>query len=48
MIKINYESPAVEIVRVERDDVITTSGILLPPFEFGSTNGTKSGEYDVF
>ena len=47
MIRMNYESPTVEIVGVECDDVITTS-ILLPPFEFGSTNGAKSGEYDVF
>ena len=48
MIKINYESPAVEIVVVERDDVITTSGILLPPFEFGSSKSSEYGEYDVF
>ena len=47
MIRMNYESPTVEIVDVECEDVITTS-ILLPPFEFGSTNGAKSGEYDVF
>ena len=47
MIKINYERPTLEIVRVECEDVITTS-ILLPPYEFGSTNGAKNGEYDVF
>jgi hypothetical protein len=47
MIKINYEKPTLEIVRVECEDVITTS-ILLPPYEFGSTNGSKNGEYDVF
>ena len=48
MIKINYESPAVEIVTVVCDDVITTSGILLPPFEFGSSKSSEYGEYDVF
>lgn len=47
MIKINYESPAVEIVKVECDDVITTS-ILLPPFEFGSSKSSEYGEYDIF
>ena len=47
MIMMNYESPTIEVVGVECDDVITTS-ILLPPYEFGSTSGAKSGEYDVF
>ena len=47
MIKISYESPSIEIVGVECDDVITTS-ILLPPHEFGSTKGSQNGGYDVF
>ncbi len=47
MTRTNYEAPVVEIVRVECEDVITTS-ILLPPHEFGSTNGTKINGYDVF
>jgi hypothetical protein len=47
MTRTNYESPVVEIVEVECDDVITTS-ILLPPYEFKSTGGNKINGYDVF
>ncbi len=42
-----YEAPSVEVIRAECDDVITTS-VLLPPHEFGRTNGTKINGYDVF
>ncbi len=48
MIRKNYEAPAIEIVVVECEDVITTS-ILLPPYEFGtSPSNTERGGYDVF
>ena len=42
-----YEAPKAEVVRIDCDDVITTS-ILLPPHEFGRASGTKINGYDVF
>ena len=47
MTRQDYLTPTIEIVDVEHADVITTS-ILLPPYEFGKTNGTQYGGYDVF
>ena len=42
-----YESPIIEVVGVECDDVITTS-ILLPPAEFGLRKSKQSESYDIF